>query len=114
MANYPSYEILLASRPTPEKNGIEDDYSQAGTQHSRTFRSQQYYRFAVRHSLTLAEYNSLCATYAAGPRDFYTFTFYNESPVQTYNVKFTGPPEITENLGFNRFIVDVPLRGVKN
>lgn len=113
MAAYPSYDILLTSLPEKE-NGIFDDFSQAGTQHSRTFHSQQYYRFAVRHSLTLAQYNSLCSTYEAAPRDSYTLTFYDQSPIQTYTVKFLKPPEIVENLGLNRFLVDVSLRGTKD
>lgn len=113
MANYPSYPILIASRPERE-NGIQDDFAQSGSQHSRTFHSQQYYRFSVRHCLTQSQYDSLCATYDAGPRDEYTLTFYDVSPIVTYTVKFIGPPQIAENIGGNRYLVDVSLRGTKD
>jgi len=111
--NYPSYPILIGSRPDRE-NGIQDDFSQAGSQHSRTFHSQQYYRFPIRHKLTQAEFDSLIATYDAGPRDTYTLTFYDVSPAVTYSVKFLEPPQITDNIGNGRFLVEVLLRGTKN
>jgi len=113
MANYPTNNILLESSIEPEQ-GIVDDFSEGGIQHSRTYHSQQYYRFELFHSLTLAQYNSLVATYAAGPRDFYTLTYLSQSPIVTYNVKFLAPPEIVENFGANRFRVKAVLRGYEN
>ena len=112
MAAYPSYSILLESDKT-EESGIKDDYAESGTQHSRLFYSQSYYRFKLRHHLTLAEFNSLNANFTAGRRDVYTLTYLTESPVVTYSVKFTGPPQIRTNYGNGRFLVDVPLRGTK-
>ena len=112
MANYPAYNILLESTKE-EEAGIVDDYSQAGTQHSRTFYTG-YYRFMLVHQLSVTEFNSLKATYDAGPRDTYTLTYYSESPVATYSVKFTGPPQITQNLALNRMFVSVPLRGTRD
>lgn len=112
MANYPSYDILLGSTKE-EEAGILDDYSQAGTQHSRTFFTGKY-RFTLIHQLSLAEFNSLRATYSATPRADFTLTYYNESPVATYTVKFTGPPQIVENLALNRMFVQVQLRGTRN
>ena len=113
MAVYPSYPILLASTQDEEAAGIQDDFSQPGGQHSRIFHSQSYYRFSLIHNLTLAEWNTLFATYTAGPRDEYTLTYHIESPAVTYAVKFTDVPEIIRNLGGDRFDVRVPLRGVK-
>lgn len=110
MAAYPSYDIFLRSA-MEEESGVEDDFAESGPQHSRIFHSQSYYRFSVYHMLTLAQLQSLHATYAAGKRDDYTLTFYDESPQQTYTVKFLGPPQRIENIGNNRFIVEVPLRG---
>lgn len=113
MANYPAYEILLGSS-FEEESGVEDDFAQSGTQHSRLFHSQPYLRFNLLHQLTLAEWNSLRTTYAAGRRDTYTLTYFAESPVVTYSVKFTGPPVITGNIGLERFFVAVPLRGTRD
>ena len=113
MANYPSHNILLDSSIEPEQ-GIVDDFSEGGIQHSRTYHSQQYWRFRLYHSLTLAQYNSLLATYAATPRDFFTLTYYDQSPQVTYNVKFLAPPEIVDNFGSNRVRVRVDLRGYEN
>ena len=113
MAAYPSYSILLQSDKT-EESGVNDSYSEAGSQHSRLFHSQAYYRFKLRHNLTLAQFNSLNATYTAGRRDVYTLTYHDESPAVTYSVKFTGPPQITTNYGGDRFLVEVPLRGTKD
>ena len=113
MAAYPSYEILLGSG-FEEEAGVADDYSQAGSQHSRLMHSQPYYRFNLLHALTLAEWNSLRATYTAGRRDTYTLTYFSESPSVTYSVKFTGPPVIVENIGLGNFFVSVPLRGTRN
>lgn len=110
MAAYPSYNILLDS-VIEEESGVLDDFAPTGSHHSRILHSQSYYRFMLRHQLTLAEYRSLKATYDAGKRDTYTLTYYIESPAVTYNVKFTGPPHIVGNIALNRFFVDVPLRG---
>lgn len=110
MAAYPSYTMLLGSSKE-EESGIQDDYAPGGTQHSRIFYSQPYYTFRLIHQLTLAQFNALKTTYDAGQRDTYTLTYLTESPIQTYSVKFTGPPQIVENLGGNRFMVEVPLRG---
>jgi hypothetical protein len=113
MAAYPSHNILLDSSQELEQ-GIVDEYSEGGIQHSRTFHSQQYYRFTLLHSLTIAQFTSLLSTYAAGPRDFYTLTYHSVSPQVTYNVKFTAPPEIVDNFGNSRFKVEVHLRGYRN
>lgn len=113
MANYPAYPILLSSSIGPE-NGIEDDLAQPGQQHSRIFHSQQYYEFSLDHKLTLAEWNSLFATYTAGPRDVYTLTYHDESPAATYSVKFVAPPAIVTNLGEGKFFVTCELRGTKD
>ena len=115
MAAYPAYNILLGSSMDREP-GIEDDFSQAGTQHSRTFHSQAYYRFTLVHALTLAQFNSLEATYNAAPRDVYTLTYHgaSESPQVTYSVKFTEPPVKTTNLGLDNYFVQVQLRGTKD
>jgi hypothetical protein len=112
MANYPTHEILLGSTKE-EEAGIVDDFSQAGTQHSRTFYTGRY-RFMLIHQLSVTEFNALKTTYDAGPRDNYTLTYYSESPAATYTVKFTGPPQIVENLALNRVFVQVPLRGTRN
>ena len=113
MANYPAYAILLTSSKTEDDAGIDDDFSQGGIQKSRIFYSQPYYSFNLVHSLTLAQFNSLKATYDAGQRDVYTLTFYDESPITTYSVKFTGPPQITGNNGVTYF-VQCSLRGTKD
>ena len=113
MAAYPSHNILLESDKT-EESGVKDDYAESGTQHSRLFYSKPYYRFSLRHHLTLAEFNSLKATFDAGRRDVYTLSYFDESPVATYSVKFTGPPQIRTNYGNGRFLVAVPLRGFKD
>ena len=112
MANYPAYEILLGSNKE-EEAGIHDDFSQAGTQHSRTFFTG-YYRFTLIHQLSITEFNSLRTTYAATPRADFTLTYYDESPIATYTVKFTGPPQVVENLGLSQVFVQVPLRGTRN
>lgn len=113
MATYPSYGISLESQRVPE-SGIEDDFSQPGTQHSRTLHSQQYYRFRVIHNLTVTELATLEAFYDAGPRTAHTFTYREYSPQQTYTVKFLAPPEVVRNQGGNRVQVEVNLRGYKN
>jgi hypothetical protein len=113
MAAYPSYDILLGSDKT-EESGVDDDYSEAGTQHSRLFHSQPYYRFRLRHNITLDQFNSLKADYDAGRRAVRTLTYYSESPAATYSVKFTGPPQIKTNHGNDRLLVESPLRGTKD
>ena len=113
MAAYPSYAVILDSSQGLE-SGIDDDFAQAGSQHSRIFHSQQYYRYRLYHALTLAQFNSLLATYTAGKRDTYTLTYHAVSPAVTYSVKFTSPPEITSNIRPDIFLVEVNLRGYKN
>lgn len=110
MAAYPSYNILLGSS-IDEEDGVEDDFTPDGTMHSRILYAARYYRFRLRHELTLAQYQSLRTTYGAGKRDVYTLTYLVESPVVTYNAQFTGPPQIVENIGAGRFIVECSLRG---
>ena len=112
MANYPAYSILLTSSQEQE-SGIDDDFSQGGAQHSRIFHSQAYYTFSLDHFLTLAQWNSLVATYAAGPRDVYTLTYHAESPAVTYSVKFTSPPVKVSNSGADYYFVTSKLRGTK-
>lgn len=110
MAAYPSYSILLGST-IEEEDGVLDDFTTDGGHHSRIMYSARYYRFQLVHALTLSQWQALRTTYGAGKRDTYTLTYLNESPSVTYNVKFTGPPRITGNLGNNQFKVEVPLRG---
>jgi hypothetical protein len=113
MAAYPSYNILLES--TQERDdGILDDYAPIGTQHSRILHSEAYWVFALRHNLTLAQWQSLRSTYNSGPRDVYTLSYLTESPLVTYSVKFTGPPRIVSNVGGDRFIVESRLRGTQD
>lgn len=111
MAAYPSYNILLGS-DMEEEEGVIDDLSPSGTMHSRIMYASRYYRWRLLHNLTLAQWQSLRSTYGAGKRDTYTFTYLAESPAVTYNVQFTGPPKIIQNIGLDRFLVEVPLRGV--
>ena len=96
------------------ESGVSDDFTQGGQQHSRIFHSQAYYRWTLAHTLTRAQYNSLMATYTAGQRDTYTLTYFDESPVVTYSVKFIQPPAITANHGNDWFAVQVQLRGFKD
>ena len=113
MSAYPSHAIELTSSVEIE-SGIADDFAQSGSQHSRIFHSQAYYRFTLNHTLSLSQFNALHATYQAGPRDVYTLTYFDESPQATYSVKFISPPKITANLGLNRCGVVVQLRGTKD
>jgi hypothetical protein len=113
MASYPAYPILLDSSQEPE-DGYDDDFSQPGIQHSRLMHASQYYAFNLLHNLTMAEFNSLFATFTAGPRDTYTLTYHVESPAATYSVKFTDPPEVTRNHGNGRFTVVSRMRGTKD
>lgn len=110
MSAYPAYGIILKSS-IEEEDGVEDDFTPDGGQHSRIMYSTRYYRFTVRHVLTLTQWQSLRTTYGAGKRDTYTFTYFDESPAVTYNVKFTKPPRIVENHGKDKFTVEVHLRG---
>jgi len=110
MAAYPSYNILLDST-RQEESGVEDDYAESGQQHSRIFHSQSYFTFLLRHQLSITQWKALKTTYDAGKRSTYTLTYFNESPQQTYTVKFTGPPQIVANIDGGRFLVEVPLRG---
>jgi len=113
MANYPSYSILLSSS-VQQDPGIDDDVAQSGGQHSRIFYSKDYFGFTLNHFLTLAQWQSLKATYDAGPRDVYTLTYFTESPIVTYSVKFTEPPAITINAGQDQYFVRCALRGFKD
>ena len=94
------------------EEGIEDDFSQPGIQHSRLFYSG-YYRFHLIHNLTRAEYNTLFAFYTANTRAAVTLTYFSTSPSAPFTVKFTSPPTITENHGLDRFRVEVNLRGYR-
>jgi|GEM_PF-3858834 len=113
MAAYPSYDILLGSS-IEEESGVEDDFAETGTMHSRLYHSEPFFRFQLQHALTLAQYNSLKATYTAGRRDVHTLTYFTESPQVTYSVQFTGPPVIVGNVGGDLYFVNVPLRGTKD
>ena len=114
MAAYPSLSIGLGSSQNIEPSW-RDDVADTGTLHSRQLRSTQYYRFSLLHpAITQAEYASLLATYTAGPRDVYTLTYLEESPVATYSVQFIAPPQIVKNHGGGRFDVRAELRGYKD
>jgi len=114
MANYPAYAVSLESVPELE-SGVGDDVSQSGIQHSRIFHGKQYYRFAITHpNVSQADYDTLLALYAAGPRDTYTYSHYTTSPLTTFSVKFTQPPMQTVNHGGGRFQVQSFLRGFKD
>jgi len=113
MAAYPNYPISLDSSQDLE-SGYDDDFDQSGVQHSRLFHAKQYYSFRIYHNILLSDYTALLATYAAGPRDVYTLTYYSESPQPTYSVKFTAPPAIKTNHGKLYVEVEVRLRGFKD
>lgn len=115
MAAYPSYAISVDSRQELE-SGVDDDFSQTGTHHSRILHSQQYYRFTLFHDITRTQFASLLATYAAGKRDTYTLSYYDHgtSPETTFSVKFIAAPRITDNQGGERVRVEVRLRGFKD
>ena len=111
MSNYPNYAIGLNST-SEEESGYQDDFSDAGSQHSRSMHALRYFRFNITHpGLTHAQYLSLMATYTAGPRSVYTFQYHATSPQTTYSVKFIEPPLITDNHGDGVFTVNVKLRG---
>ena len=115
MAAYPTYEITLDSTQELE-SGIDDDFSQSGIQHSRILHGKQYYRFSLVHIITRVQFASLLATYAAGPRDTYTLTYYDfgTSPLTTFSVKFVNPPMIRKNIGGSLVEVESNLRGFKD
>lgn len=112
MAAYPSYSVGINSRRSLENN-YRDDLSGNGTMHSQLMHSRLYHRFdVVHHNLTGQQYSSLLTTYANNFRVAMTgFAWHDESPAVTYTVQFLGPPEISQNLGNNRFDVAVSLRG---
>ena len=111
MSNYPSYAIGLGSK-VEEESGYQDDFSDAGSQHSRSMHALRYFTFDLVHpGLTHAQYLSLMATYTAGPRSVYTLQYHATSPQTTYSVKFLEPPKITENHGGGVFTVAAKLRG---
>jgi hypothetical protein len=111
MAAYPAYPILLGSSQKPEK-GWRDTSSSSGTPHSKQTQGKAYSEFSLLHQLTGTEYESLLAVYAADPDTTHTLIYRNdESPAVTYTVKFSGPPQITRNIGGNKYEVRAPLRG---
>jgi hypothetical protein len=110
MADYPSYGILLGSTQTLE-DGWRHSVAPSGWQSNTLLHARQYYRFSLLHNLSGADYESLFATYTAGPRDEYTLAYRSESPEIAYLVQFTGPPAIVRNYGGDRYDVRVPLRG---
>lgn len=110
MAAYPSYGILLDSKRTAESKW-RDEFSDAGSQHSRQLRSLEYVTFELVHQLTVTQYRALMTTFNAGERDTYTLTYFDESPAVTYSVKFLRPPNITQNFGNGKLEVEVVLRG---
>jgi len=112
MADLTTYGILLGSSKSREP-GIEDDFSQSGQQHSRVFHSQAYYEFELREYVTLAQFTAMEAEYEAAPRTTYTLTYYEVSPSVTYTVKYTEAPNISENLGGDKYIATRSLRGTK-
>ncbi len=114
MAAYPTYTIGISSKQGLE-DGWKDTTSSSGTLHSVQLHGKQYYHFKLMHpGLTGTQFETLLATYAAGPKDIYTLTYRVESPQITYSVKFTGPPQIVKNHGNNRYDVEVQLRGFKD
>ena len=113
MANYPAHDILLDSSQELE-SGWSDSISTSGTLHSRQMHGKQYYRFNLLHHLTGTEFETLLATYAAGPRDVYTLSYRTESPVITYSVQFQDAPQINTNIGGDKYECAVELRGFKD
>ena len=110
MAAYPSYGILLSSQQERESSW-QDDVADSGQLSSRQMRSLNYYQFTLSHHMTVIQYRALATTYAAGPRDTYTLTYLTESPQVTYSVQFVAPPQIINNRGGDKFVVQVVLRG---
>ena len=115
MPAYTHYNILLEQSSVEPESGIVDDFSQAGTQHSRVFHSTNYFRFDLTYSMTKAQFDAICAAYDANPRaDFTAFEYHSVSPIETYTVKFLERPRIISNIGLSRFFVSVRLRGVRS
>ena len=112
MAALTTYGILLRSSVSQE-DGIEDDFAQSGTQHSRTFFSQSYFNFAIFEKVTLAQFTTMQAEYDATPRAAFTLTYFDVSPAVTYSVKYIAPPEIVDNLGGGKYVSTRRLRGTK-
>jgi hypothetical protein len=113
MAAYPSYPILLGSTQKPEK-GWRDTTASSGSLHSRQLHGKNYFQFSLLHSMTKAEFRALSDLYDAGPRTVHTLTYLSESPIVTYSVTFTAPPEITSNVGGDHHMVRSTLRGFKD
>jgi len=113
MSAYPVTSHLLGSTQELESS-YQDDIDQSGGLHSRAFFSKQYYRFKLLHSRTLAQFNTLLADYAANPKTVRTLTYHDVSPQVTYSVFYLAPPAIVDNLGGDRFIVEVNLRGFQD
>lgn len=114
MAAYPALPVGIESMVEEESSYI-DTFSVSGSQHSRLMRSSAYYEFTLIHpAITDAEYDSLRATYAAGPRSSYTLTYRAVSPQITYTVKFIEPPQIVKNHGGGRYDVKVKVRGTQD
>lgn len=113
MAAYPSYPILLGSSQKPEK-GWRDTTASSGSLHSRQLHGKNYYQFSLIHSMTKAEFRALSDLYDAGPRTVQTLTYLSESPIVTYSVTFTAPPEIVSNIGGDHYMVRATLRGFKD
>jgi len=112
MTAYVNYNVLLQSS-TSSDEGIQDDFSQSGIQHSIILRSQRYEIFEVQYHMDLVELTAIWALYDAGPRDSYTgFEYLETSPLSLYTVKFQHRPRIIANLGDNTFYVAVRLRGI--
>ena len=112
MAALTTYGILLDSTRSRE-SGIDDDFSQGGAQHSRIFHSQAYFQFQIREYVTLAQFTIMENEYNSTPRATFTLTYYAVSPAVTYNVKYTTAPNISENLGGDKYIATRTLRGTK-
>jgi len=112
MAALTTYGILLDSTRSRE-SGIEDDFSQSGQQHSRVFHSQAYYVFQIREYVSMAQFQAMETEFESTPRATFTLTYYAVSPSVTYNVKYTTAPNISENLGGDKYIATRTLRGTK-
>jgi len=109
MAAYPSYTIGLASSQTLEP-GTAADADEAGGFHTRAFHDKQYYRWVIVHpDMSSANFESLLTTYAADPSDTHTLTWRSIA----YDVQFTAPPVIVENLGNDLYVVEARLYGAK-
>ena len=111
MASIPLYDISIDETPVPEQ-GIDDDFSQSGIQHSRILHTSQWFQFPFNHpSLTEAEFTALTDIYDAAPRGSHTFQFYSTSPQTIYTGTFLSRPAKTENHGLDRWRVEYRMRG---